>query len=528
MTAIPPNLLRELTDALTNLWVEIEGAPFDKFFKDLKLVKNHLKEIADTDVMKEGAKALNSLTKAMDQMNHLQQRALASNKNLTDVISQDLVTASFSMGTSFSELAETALELNEAGISKLDKSTMLLAGRMRATGQDVGALSKFIGVNNSLLMMSQTDSQQLAANLSTYSQKLGATQESILKMSESLAKNFELQAAMAGPGLGGGLPAAFATLGARLGGKADQQVAMISQIFGKGNLSQLIQLGISEGFQESLMAERDPAKQQAMMDQMIRTAAAAVQTRIGGLGNTAAGTRIASQTLGSMGGENVLAFKQLASMLGDARQPINELSDSLTTFNSLAKAFAMPMEYLGAALLKFLNLPIVGTLAKGLAAFAGVAAMLATSITLFASAVSLFRLAVIKQVAAAHWAAIKMFAAATMNVLAAMMTNPLLAIVAGGIVGGIAYWQMMAEDVKDLNNKTPDPRDKANAGLTGQIFSQLVNIVTSTNTNYLQREMLATQKELVRLAKRQNDLEDPNNSPVSKPPVRKIAGGAAL
>jgi hypothetical protein len=529
MTPIPPNkALQDLTDAITELYVHLDDSSFNRFLKDAKNIGKDLGELLDLDIMKEGKKSLDTLARAMDQMNYLQERALASNKSLTSVISKDLVAASFSMGVSIQALAQEVLELNETGISKLDKSTLLLAGRMRATGQDVGSLTRFLGVNNSLLMMNQTQAQHMADNLSVYSQKLGATQESILRLSESVAKNFELQAAMAGQGQGGNLPAAFGALGARLGGKADQQIQLLSQIFGKGDLSQLIQLGISEGFQEALLAEKDPAKQQAIMDQMIRTAAASVQSRIGGLGQSTADRQAASQMLKSMGGENVLVFQQLASMLGDARQPILDLSQALTTFNSISEMFSNGMQLMGAGLLELINAPIISQLIKGIAFIAGFFSPLIAAFGVFATSVALFQATSVKLAAQLVWHGIKWLAGAAMTLLASVPFQALvwpITLLAAAFGGGYMYFTSMADDLKDLNDKTPDPRQRADAGLTGQIFSQLVNIVTSTNTNYVQREMLQTQKELVKLAREQNDRTNPNNSLVTPTPKRQIAGG---
>lgn len=529
MTPIPPNkALQDLTDAITELYVHLDDSSFNRFLKDAKNIGKDLGELIDLDIMKEGKKSLDTLARAMDQMNHLQERALASNKSLTSVISKDLVAASFSMGVSIQALAQEVLELNEVGISKLDKSTLLLAGRMRTTGQDVGSLTRFLGVNNSLLMMNQTQAQHMADNLSVYSQKLGATQESILRLSESVAKNFELQAAMAGQGQGGNLPAAFGALGARLGGKADQQIQLLSQIFGKGDLSQLIQLGISEGFQEALLAEKDPAKQQAIMDQMIRTAAASVQSRIGGLGQSTADRQAASQMLKSMGGENVLVFQQLASMLGDARQPILDLSQALTTFNSISESFSNGMQLMGAGLLQFINSPVIGGLVKVIASLVGFAAPLIAVFGLLATAISVFKSQIAISAGKMMLASAKFLLGANLNFAATSIFSgiflPLLGI-ATSLAIGYGIWSSMSEDVKELNDKTPDPRQRADAGLTGQIFSQLVNIVTSTNTNYVQREMLQTQKELVKLAREQNDRTNPNNSLVTPTPKRQIAGG---
>jgi hypothetical protein len=529
MTPTPPNkALQDLTDAITELYVHLDDSAFNKFFKDAKNIAKDLKDLVGTEIIQEGKKGLDTLARAMEQMNGLQERALASNKNLTSVISRDLIESSFTMGTSIRALSEEVLQLNEAGISKLDKSTLLLVGRMKATGQNVEGLSRFLSVNNSILMLNQSQAQDMAAKLSTYSQKLGATQESILRLSETVSKNFELQAALASPGQGGNLPAAFAALGARLGGKADQQVALLSQIFGKGDLSQLIQLGISDGFQEALLAEKDPAKQQALMDQMIRTAAASVQSKIGGMGQSTADRQAASQMLKSMGGENVLVFKQLASMLGDARQPIQKLSDSLTTFNSLSEAFSAPMQLLGTGLLTMLNNPYFGWIAKGLAGLAGVVTPLIAAFGLFAASVTTFKTAAIASAWKMLIAAGKWLIGSNIALAASMpfqlLISP-LAIIAAVLGGGYLIWSSMSEDIKELNNKTPDPRDKTNAGLTGQIFSQLVNIITNTNTNYMQREMLQTQKELVRLTREQNDRTSPNNSLVTPTPKRAIAGG---
>lgn len=524
MTPIPPNkALQDLTDAVTELYVRLDDSEISKFFKSTKALSKDLGDLLDLEVMKSGKKALNELTDAMQLMSDIQIKALASNRSLNSVISKDLAAASFEMGVSLRSLSEGVLQLNEMGITKLDRSTLLLVGRMKATGQDIGALSRHVGINNSLLGTSQIQAQQMAVTLSEYAQKLGATQSSILKMAGDFAETFQLQAALTGKGEGANLPQAFAALSSRFGGKADQLVSTMSKIFGKGDIAQLIQLGISEGFQESLLAEKDPAKQQAIMDQMIRTAAASVESKIGGLGKSAMDRQLASQLLQPLGGESALVFKQLADMLGEAREPVRELSESLTTFNSISEAFTYPLEFLGSVLLDVLNNPIIGFLAKGIAGLAGTALALGTGFTLFAASTAIFKWAVIKQIFAMKLAAFKMYSAAMINLIA---SNPLVAL-AGALLIGFGVFHAMSDDIKEINDKTPDTREKTNAGLTGQIFSQLINIVTSTNTNYIQKEMLITQRELVRLARQQSDWANPNNGPVTKVPqsYKTVAGG---
>ena len=186
------------------------------------------------------------------------------------------------------------------------------------------------------------------------------------------------------------------------------------------------------------------------------------------------------------------------------------------------------MQLIGAGLLAIINAPVIGQLAKGIAYIAGFFSPLIAAFGVFAAGVTLFQATSVKLAAQLVWHGVKWLAGAAMTLLASAPFQALvwpITLLASAFGAGYVYFTSMAEDLKDLNDKTPDPRDKTNAGLTGQIFSQLLNIVTSTNTNYMQREMLQTQKELVRLAREQNDRTNPNNSLVTPTHKRAIAGG---
>lgn len=482
--------------------------PINKYIRQQERFASEFSKFLKVPVMRQGLDAMKKLGAAMKEMSVLQSRSLATEKNLISTISTDQVAASLRMGVALSDLTSSVISLREQGVQKLDKSTLGLLARMKATGQSTDSLIKFLGANTSVLMLNQKQAQDLAGNLAYYSRVYQTRQDEILRLATSISKNFQVQAQL---GAGAGLTGGFATLGAALGGRGSELVAQASQFFSNASLAQLQLLGIAEGFQERLAMETDPGRQKQIVEQMVKTAAATISGLKGGLGTDVASTRILQQFLQAFGGTNALVFPQLAKALEDAKEPIFQLSNSITGFTSIANAFAMPMQYLGAALNALLNAPVIGTLAKGLATFYGTVSIWFT-ITKIQQAYTF-----VQQQSArlTLLAATRMDIAAKTNLAASR-----LSVIGGGIFGvlgviaGLAMTMFsMSEDMEEMNKKTPDPAQKTitNSGLTGQIFSQLVNIVTSQSTNVVQQEMLATQKELVRLAQQQNAWSAPNS-----------------
>jgi hypothetical protein len=367
------------------------------------------------------------------------------------------------------------------------------------------------------MMLNQKEAQNLAADLAKFSGIYSARQDDVLNLATSLSKSFEIQSQLGGGG--GNLESAFAAFGATLGNRVDPLIQQVAGIFGKGDLGQLIQLGIAD-LQQGIMAETDPARQAEMIKQLVLTASRSIEQRTAGLGTSVADRQIYKQLIQSMGGENILAFKQLAKALEDqksADSPLFSLENSITTLKSIFDIAVAPLTMFGGALLAFINLPVVNQIVKLAAYFYGI-------VTTFALAATTFKVASIIFSRSILVGATKLLIASFKFLLASLpfqaLVAPLLAIAA---IAGAAYgiWSMMSSDIKDINRKTPDTRT-VNAGLTGQIFSQLVNIVTSTGSNAIQRENLATQKELVRLIKQQTDRTDPNNAPATKPITRRI------
>jgi hypothetical protein len=505
----------QLASELGRLTSQFEAAnnffnrqPINKYIRQQERFAAEFAKFMKLPVMKQGLDSIKKLGAAMKEMSVLQGKSLATEKNLISTISVDQIGASLSMGIALSDLTASVISLRELGVQKLDKSTLGLLARMKATGQSTESLIKFLGANTSVMMLNQKQSQELAGNLAYYARVYQARQDDILRLATSLSKNFQVQAQL---GAGVGLQGGFATLGAALGGRGSELIAQASQFFSNASLSQLQLLGIAEGFQERLAMETDPGRQKQIVEQMVKTAAATITGLKGGLGTDATSTRILQQLLQAFGGTNALVFPQLAKALEDAKDPIFDLSNSITGFTAIANAFAMPMQYLGAALNAILNAPVIGSLVKGLAVFYGTISVWFT-LTKIQQA-----LAYVQQNAARlnFLAAARMDIAAKQNLAASK-----LSLIGGGIFGvlgviaGLAMTMFsMSEDMEEINKKTPDPvqRTATNAGLTGQIFSQLVNIVTSQSTNVVQQEMLATQKELVRLAQQQNAWSAPNS-----------------
>jgi len=500
--------LGRLTSQFESMNTFFNRQPVNNYLRQQERFSKEITRFFKLPVMRQGINELKKLGSIMKEMSALQSKSLATEKSLISTISGDQIQASLMSGIAMNELTAQVIALREQGVQKLDKSTLNLLARMKATGQSTEALIKFLGANTSVLMLNQKQAQDLAVNLGNYSRVFQTRQDEILRLASSISKNFQVQSQL---GAGAGLTGGFAALGATLGGRGTELVTQAAQFFSNASLAQLQLLGVAEGFQERLAMETDPARQKAIVEQLVKTAASTVTSLKSGLGSDATSTKILQQLLQSFGGNNALIFPQLTKAMEDAKQPIFDLSQSLTGFNSIADAFAIPMQYLGTMLSHLLNWPVIGSLVKGLAVFAGSVVPFFTIMKIYQAASYLNQ----NSARLMSLAAAKMGLAAQANLVAsrAMSIGGGIFGVIGLIAGVVTAISGMTADIEDINKKTPDPNQRTitNSGLTGQIFSQLVNIVTSQKTNILQQEMLATQKELVRLAQKQVDVAAPNS-----------------
>jgi len=250
MTGVPPGgrswitELAELTLVITEFKDTLQDSTINRYFRDAGEISKLVKTITNLPVFKEGKKLLGDLSNAMSKAERVQVQALATNKNLISTISNDQIRASFQLGVAIAKLSEDVLTLREAGVMNLNSSTMKLAARMRATGQDTQSLIKFLKSNTSVMMLNQKEAQNLAADLAKFSGIYSARQDDVLNLATSLSKSFEIQSQLGGGG--GNLESAFAAFGATLGNRVDPLIQQVAGIFGKGDLGLVIKLRIAD------------------------------------------------------------------------------------------------------------------------------------------------------------------------------------------------------------------------------------------------------------------------------------------
>jgi len=509
-----------LTSQFESMNTFFNRQPINRYLRQQERFSKEFEKFTKVPIIKNGLEAIKGLSSVMKKMSDLQNRSFATEKSLIQTISVDQVAASVSLGADINEMTAQVIALREKGVEKLDRSTLGLLARMKVTGQSTESLIKFLGANTSYLMLNQREAQNLAVNLANFSRTYGTRQDEILRLTADLSKNLQIQSQL---GAGAGIAGGFGALGATLGGRGTELINQAAQFFSKASYAQLQLLNIADGYQERLAAETDPAKQKAIVEQMVKIAAQSVQGLQGGLGTDVMSSRIFEKLLQPYGGQSALIFPQLAKALEDAKNPINDLSNSMMGFSQLANIFATPMNLLGQALMAVINWPVVKQLSQALALFAGVAATYLSITRIWSALQFTYQMSTrLFNVAATKFGIdVRSFAFASR-----LSFGPLGIITAAiSTIIGLAYGlDGMASDIKDINNKTPDPMDKQKSSLSNQIFSQLINIVTNTNQGYIQREMLNTQRELLRLTKQQNDWNSPNNSPASRIPERRIGG----
>lgn len=491
-----------------------------KFSKKVELVEKTLNRLQRMPSFRDGMSALKGIGTQLLKFEPILKRSLAMNEGPLRTLSTDQLKASFKMGIGIDALTDEVLALKEEGITKLSGSTISLAARMKATGQDTQSLIKFVGRNSTALMLNQKESQDLAVRISQFAGVYQSRQDEMLNLANSITGSFRTQSQL---GAGAQLTEAFTNLGSVLGGRGTGLVQQMSEFLSNASLSQLTLLGIADNFQERIANETDPERQKNLAIEMAKAAANQINALKGGLGKGATDTKILEQLLKPFGGQSALVFPEIIKALEDAKEPMESLSESLTTFASLGEVFAQPMKLFAAAIGQLMSIPFFGNTLKVVASIAGAIAPILAAAKIMKIVAILQNTAAVTQ----RLSAILGMKSALITAAATAPISGLFAVfltIAAALGLGAGIWGIMSEDIKQINNKTPDPQDKnkVNAGLTGQIFSQLVNIVASTNTNSVQREQMALQRELVRLAREQNDRNNPNNSLVTRPPVRKV------
>jgi hypothetical protein len=494
--------LAVLSRAITRFEDQFQGN-FVRSIDGLSKIFNSWKNLP---AVKGGFEALGKINTELKKIEPVMKKSLALNQNVMQNLSMDQIKASLQLGVGLDSLMSEVISLNETGVTKLDKSTILLAARMKATDQSTASLVKFLGANTSVLMLNQKQAQELAKNLTDYSRIYQMRQDEILNLATSMSKSFAIQSQL---GSGAALTEAFAAIAAPLGARGSELSQQMAQFLSKATLSQLQLLGIAEGFQERIAAETSTEGRAMIAREMAKAAAAQVEKLRAGLGTDATSAQILKQILQPFGGESALVFTQFTKALEDAKPPIYDLSQSLTTFTGLSEAFALPMKLFAAAVAALISAPFIKDIVKVVASIAGAIAPIFIGAKIMRAVTATQALiALINQRTAQTNMGAAVITAAAMGPLTA--ATLLLA----GVFGlGAGIWGAMNDNLGEINKKTPDPEDRTRtqAGLSGQIFSQLIDIVSSNGNNAIQKELLASTKQLVRLAQDQYAINQPNS-----------------
>jgi hypothetical protein len=416
----------------------------------------------------------------------------------------DMIKTSTSLGVSIDQLITEVLALREEGFNNLNDSTIRLIGRFKQTDQSTQSLIKFMSVNSLTLLQNQRQAQELTSQIASFAQVMGTRQDDMLNLAATISKSMETRAAL---GTGAELTKALTNFGATLGDRGSGLIGQMTQfITNTDNVSKLFALGIQD-FESAITAQNDPQAQTAILGQMAKQAAATVQSLVGDLGTGPMAARMAESVLAPYGGQQALVFLQIAKAMEDQKQPLTDTAKALVNFNTGVEAMTTPLKLVGIGVSKLLEIlpgkaiPILGNLLGGIIA-------LKTSQYALTYAIRM-------NTQAQRLSGIGGFGGKLLGFLG----GPIGMIVS--ILGSIALgiWGNK-EETEELNNKTPElEKDKAmqSSMLSGYILSQISNIALNQHRGTIDREMLETSKELVRLARKSLDNTDPQRGLPSNP-----------
>lgn len=437
---------------------------------------------------------------AIAAINPLIKRSFATNQSLSNSVNKDLIKTSAELGVGIDDLLGEVLSLREEGFNTLNESTVKLIGRFKLTDQSTQSLIKFISTNSLNLMLNQRQSQELAVEIASFAQVMGTRQDEMLELAASLSQSVGTRGLL---GTADELTQAFTNFGATLGGRGSGLVQQMNQfVMNTDNVNKLMALGI-HNFEDAIAVQNDPQAQAKVVGEMAKVAAEKIKSLTAGLGTGPMAAKLAEAVLQPYGGKEALVFVQIAKAMEDQKQPLDENVKALNNFNTMTESFLNGFKlvaiYVGKAL------EYMPKFAPALAGALGTMLAVASAITALKFAV-------------------------TMNTRALSLGGGM-----GGALSFLGGWPMLLltgvlalhdymkgtkENTDEINKKTPEPTQNPamrSSMLSGYIFSQLNNIAMSGHRGSVDKEMLDSTKELVRLAKRNLDMTDPQKGLPSNP-----------
>jgi hypothetical protein len=425
--------------------------------------------------------------KVVNELDPLIRRAYATNTTLGATNSADQLSVAMETGVSMAELSKEVLELREQGIQTLNRSTLSLIARFKASDQNAKALTTFIAQNSVVLRLNSMQSQVMAQDLSQFALKFQQRQDTMLALAGAISQNFRVQTAQ---GSGQSLTAAFTKFGATLGDRATKQVEQLTKFFGGDDLPTLIRLGL-EDMEGNLAGASTDKEQMDIIVKGLATASKRIEEQLGGRGAGSVNTTQSKAILDSMfGGTGILVIQELNDAVRDQKTATDNVIENLISLRSAGSAVQNAL------------MEVIYPITKLVTEFPNATKGVITALTVYGAATVLLRimLAGLTQAVKLNTIAEQANAAggavgrlgSVLGFFARMIPLFVGLSVATGVIAGVT--KAMSDDTKEINNKTPDlDRGAGSGGLRTSILSDLSNItnrLSSTGMNARQIEIL--------------------------------------
>jgi hypothetical protein len=254
------NYLKEIKEAIIACCIETNG----------NLQKNGKGKGRDDDDDKKESGFLERLASNFDpgklfsvlnNLDKLQQRALATNTNL------EQIQVTKGLGIRMSEMTKSLLDLRELGFRKVDDSTQKLISTMKMTNQNTAGLNNFLAKNSYYLNLSNSRSQTLVDSLTKTGVAFGVSQEKTIAALNAITQATKNVALFTGDG--GNIAQSITTLIQQVGGRNEEELRRaVGMLFDTNNETLLRISGQTENVTK-LMRETDPAKGAMMLRQIL-------------------------------------------------------------------------------------------------------------------------------------------------------------------------------------------------------------------------------------------------------------------
>lgn len=423
----------------------------------------------------------------IDALDNLQRRALASNTNLTQVISK----SSGMNGVRLSEMARELLALREEGINELNQSTLFLIARMKRTDQSTAGLVSFLGKNSLNLLMNTKQAQEVAKSLSDFGRTYGMREDKTLEVLNNAIKAVELPTML---GMGQNVAQAMTELTQQLGGRSGEAInKMVAFLSDPKNFAQLQMLGVQDLADQLFHASVEEAKQ--LLPEIARQATDRMRPYFESSTRGPAGLVRGANVAEMFGGLGAKSFQEVTVALQDAQSVIQENNNTNASIKALYDTLIGSIERLISVINTVITpfLPVLQISAKILGPVLAYMAVLGSAAVIVNKVQEAFR---VIQMA-------RGLGGLAGGLLGGALNPWALGITAALGIGTMIYDQVQKSRAatEELNRKTKDqfqdsPEMRFGSTLTAILDKQVRAIAGYDNPN-INKEMLQTEKQLL-------------------------------